>query len=105
MKSIGFNGPEIEWIKAKNISSFFKGKNGLKAVICSEKAREEYYKKSYNLPAERGKISKTKVNFMTVYESKGLEFTSVVVIPLGMSKNEEYIAYTRALKSLAIVKE
>lgn len=105
MKSIGFNGPKIEWIKAKNISSFFKGKNGLKAVICSEKAKEEYYKKSYNLPAERGKISKTKVNFMTVYESKGLEFTSVAVIPSGMSKNEEYIAYTRALKSLAIVKE
>ncbi len=105
MKSIGFNGPKIESINAKNISAFFKGKNGLKAVICSEKFKEEYYKKSYNLPAERGKISKTKINFMTVYESKGLEFTSVAVIPLGMSKNEEYIAYTRALKSLAIVKD
>ena len=41
---------------------------------------------------------------MTVYESKGLEFTSVVVAPEGMSKSEKYIAYTRALKDLAIVR-
>jgi DNA helicase IV len=105
MKSIGFNGPEIERISPKNLSQFFKGKNGLKAVICAETMKEKYAKKSYNYPAERGKISKTKINFMTVYESKGLEFTSVAVIPEGMTKNEEYIAYTRALKSLAIVKE
>lgn len=40
---------------------------------------------------------------MTVYESKGLEFTSVAVIPDNMTPNEKYIAYTRALKELAIV--
>lgn len=105
MKSIGFNGPKIEWVSSKTLSAFFKNKNGLKAIICSEKTRERYAKKSYNYPSERGKISKSKINFMTVYESKGLEFTSVVVIPEGMTTNEEYIAYTRALKSLAILKE
>ena len=104
MKSIGFNGPEIEEITARNISAFFKGKNGLKAVICSEENKEKYLRKSYNCLAEKGKVSKNKINFMTVYESKGLEFTSVAVIPDGMMKNEEYIAYTRALKSLAIVR-
>lgn len=104
MKSIGFDGPKIEEISARFISTFFKNKNGLKAVICSEQNKEEYQRKSYNVLSEKGKLSKSKVNFMTVYESKGLEFTSVVVIPNGMTKNEKYIAYTRALKALAIVK-
>ena len=40
---------------------------------------------------------------MTVYESKGLEFTNVAVIPAHMTENEKYIACTRALKELAIV--
>ena len=40
---------------------------------------------------------------MTVYESKGLEFSSVAVVSDGMTNSELYIAYTRALKDLAIV--
>ena len=40
---------------------------------------------------------------MTVYESKGLEFSSVVVIEDGLSDAELYIAYTRALKTLAVI--
>lgn len=105
MKPIGFKGPEIEKITTREIASFFKNKNGLKAVICSENDKEKYLRKSYNCIAEKGKVSKTKINFMTVYESKGLEFTSVAVISDGMTKNEEYIAYTRALKSLAVVRD
>ncbi len=105
MQPIGFSGPKIERISPRSINSFFKGKNGLKAVICSEKTKEKYFKKSYHSLSEKGKLSKTKINFMTVYESKGLEFTSVVVIPEEMSKNERYIAYTRALKALAILGE
>ncbi len=40
---------------------------------------------------------------MTVYESKGLEFTAVAVADKGMTDNEKYVAYTRALKHLAII--
>ncbi len=40
---------------------------------------------------------------MTVYESKGLEFTAVAVVDEDMTDNEKYIAYTRALKELAII--
>lgn len=40
---------------------------------------------------------------MTVYESKGLEFTAVAVYDADMTDNEKYIAYTRALKNLAII--
>ena len=59
--------------------------------------------KSYNDLTQKGKISRTKINVMTVYESKGLEFTSVAVAPQGMTDSERYIAFTRALNELAII--
>ena len=52
-----------------------------------------------------GKISKTKVNVMSVFESKGLEFSAVAVYDKGMTENEKYIAYTRALRELAVISE
>lgn len=103
MQPIGFDGPNIERITPRNIHAFFKDKKGLKAIICSEKTKGEYARKAYNDPAIKGKISRSKINIMTVYESKGLEFSSVAVVPEGMSSSEKYIAYTRALKELAVV--
>ena len=105
MQSVGYDGPPIEKISSRKMSQFFKDKKGLKAIICAESVKEKWSRKSYNDVAAKGKISKTKVNFMTVYESKGLEFTSVAVITEGMSNSEKYIAYTRALKNLAVIKE
>ena len=103
MQSVGYDGPEVERISVRGISGFFKEKKGLKAVICSDTQREKYARKSYNDLLSKGKVSRSKINFMTVYESKGLEFTSVVVLTEGMSDSEKYIAYTRALKELAVV--
>ena len=103
MQSIGYDGPEVVKVNARGISGFFKDKKGLKAVICAESEKENYLRKSYNNLTVKGKISRSKVNIMTVYESKGLEFTSVVVVTKGMTESEKYIAYTRALKELAII--
>ncbi len=103
MQSIGFDGPNVSTITARGISAFFKDKKGLKAVICSEEAKAKYLKKSYNDLAVKGKVSRSKMNIMTVYESKGLEFTSVAVLEEGMSDGEKYVAYTRALKELAVI--
>ena len=105
MQPIGFDGPEVEHISARGISRFFKDKKGLKTVICTEKNKEKYRKKTYNDLGLSGKVSKSKINLMTVYESKGLEFTSVVVDVDGMTDSEKYIAYTRALNYLAVIKE
>ncbi len=105
MQSIGYDGPEVSTITAREISSFFKNKKGLKAIICSEAHKDEYLRKAYQNLGEKGKISRSKINLMTVYESKGLEFTSVVVVEKGMSESERYIAYTRALNELARIKE
>ncbi len=103
MQSIGYDGPEVVKINQRGINGFLKDKKGLKAVICSEKTKQSYLRKSYNDVGEKGKISRSKINLMTVYESKGLEFTSVVVVDEGMSESERYIAYTRALNELAII--
>jgi DNA helicase IV len=103
MQSIGFDGPEIANVTPRTLSAFFKEKKGLKALICTEEMKAQLMRKSYNDIAQKGKISRTKINVMTVYESKGLEFTSVAVAPQGMSDSERYIAFTRALNELAII--
>ena len=103
MQSIGYDGPEVVKINPRGISGFFKEKKGLKAVICASSEKENYLRKTYNDVQAKGKVSQSKINVMTVYESKGLEFTSVVVVEKGMTESEKYIAYTRALNQLAII--
>ena len=49
------------------------------------------------------KIDNGKISLVYVDEVKGVEFDKVFVVPNGMSKNEKYIAYTRALSELIIV--
>ena len=104
MSAIGFDGCEVTEIPKRSVTSWLSDKNGLKAVICAEQSLESYSRKSYNILRETGKISKTKINVMTVYESKGLEFTAVAVDDGNMTDNEKYIAYTRALKELALIR-
>lgn len=103
MRPIGFDGPEVIGVGVRGINAFFKDKKGLKAIIVSDGELEKYRRKSYNLLRDTGKISKKRINLMTVYESKGLEFTCVAVADARMTAHEKYIAYTRALKELAII--
>jgi len=103
MHTVGLNGDEVKIIAPRGISTFFSEKAGLRAVICTEQTLPRLIKKSYNLVRESGKISKNRINILTVYESKGLEFTSVAVCDVGMTENERYIAYTRALMRLAVI--
>lgn len=103
MQSIGYDGPTVEKGNVRKLNAFFKNKKGLKAIICSQEEKENFLKKSYNDVQARGKVSRTKINVMSVYESKGLEFTSVAVATKGMSNSEKYIAFTRALNELFIL--
>lgn len=45
------------------------------------------------------------VSIYTVKKVKGLEFRKVIVLSKGMTRNERYIAYTRALSELIVVKD
>ena len=104
MQAIGLGGAEVEIINSRGISGYLSQKTGLRAVITSDKNLPLFYKKSYNVVRETGRISKNKINLLTVYESKGLEFTAVAVADGDMTENEKYIAYTRALKELALIR-
>ncbi len=104
MLPIGFHGAEVEEVSLRKVSAFFKEKQGLKAVIAGEEHLALFEKRGYHLLSSNGKISKSKINVMTVYESKGLEFSAVAVYDEGLSANEKYIAYTRALRELAVVR-
>jgi DNA helicase IV len=103
IEPIGFDGEEVKRISVREIGAFFKDKKGLKAVIARPEHLEELKRSNYNVLSETGVISKKKVNLLTVYESKGLEFGCVAVYDGDMTENERYIAYTRALKELAVV--
>ncbi len=104
MQPIGLPGDEVENIAPKSIGRYLSDKKGLRAVITSEANLQKFTRKAYNVVRESGVISKSKINIMTVYESKGLEFTAVAVVDGDMTANEKYIAYTRALKELAVVR-
>lgn len=104
MQAIGFDGSEVETIDARSVTRYLSEKNGLRAVITSEAGLEKYSRKSYNVLRKSGRISKNKINIMTVYESKGLEFTAVAVADGDMTENEKYIACTRALKELVLIR-
>ena len=104
MLPMGYDGEDVQTVTSRGVSAFFKESKGLKAVICSEQDKEEYAKKSYCIVSDKGRLSRSKINLLTVYESKGLEFSSVVVADKNMTPKERYIAYTRALKDLAVIK-
>lgn len=102
MQPIGMTGAEVERIPLKRVAAWFRGKQGLKAVIVREEDLPLFEKRGFGRLSAQG-ASKTRINVMTVFESKGLEFSAVAVLDRGMTENEKYIAYTRALRELAII--
>ena len=50
-----------------------------------------------------GEIENGRIALMYVDEVKGIEFDKVFVVGNKMSRNEKYIAYTRALSELILV--
>ena len=104
MRPIGLHGEPVRELKMRQMGAFFRDKQGLKAVIAKEEYLPLFRKRGYQM-LSGGKFSRTKVNVMSVLESKGLEFSTVAVYDKGMTENEKYIAYTRALSELAIIED
>ncbi len=103
MKAIGLQGEAVKRVTPRGTGAFFRGKTGLKAVITREEFLPLFEKRGFRRLSENGKLSETRINVMTVYESKGLEFSAVAVYDKNMTENEKYIAYTRALRDLAVI--
>ena len=104
MAPIGLDGEPVKFISAKDVSKIahnFDLSKKRVAIICSKKRvldRKDTDIFTYN------NISKGKVSVVYVDDIKGIEFDIAFVIEEGMNDNEKYIAYTRALSELYIVK-
>ncbi len=105
MLPLGVHGKEVKRVGLRQLASFFREQSGLKAIIAREEELPRFERRGFRRLPAGGSISESAVNVMSVYESKGLEFSVVAVYDRGMSENERYIAYTRALSELVIVEE
>ena len=95
IESIGFSGNVVQFFDLSSITELIK--NNLEkrfAVICSLK-RRKILRKEY---PEYAKY------FMDLSSVKGLEFDHVAVLLPGLTKIEQYIACTRTLNDLYIIK-
>ena len=64
--------------------------------------KDEYAKNDLTIELQSKRLSG---RIYTVKEAKGLEFREAIVFDKDMTDNEKYIAFTRALKQLVIVKD
>lgn len=61
-----------------------------------------YENKFHDMTIEEFSLHRTRWNIINIDYAKGLEFSTVIVLSGRMSKNEKYIAYTRALDELFV---
>ena len=118
MRAISLNGNGVHGISSwnsfcKTMDGLLTGseeRKGIKAVIvkddhCVEAICSVFDKQSgriSRLDSKHPGVHRTKWNIITVAQSKGIEFGTVVVMNRTMRRNEKYIAYTRALDELFV---
>lgn len=61
-----------------------------------------YENKFHDMTIDEFSLHRTRWNIINIDDAKGLEFSTVIVLSGRMSRNEKYIAYTRALDELFV---
>lgn len=64
----------------------------------------DYGEKLHDMTGGEFGIHRTRWNVIHINDARGLEFSSVIALSGRMSRNQQYIAYTRALDDLYIYK-
>lgn len=83
---------------------------GLAAILVANGAEARYLlgefsayeQKFHDMTNENFSMHRTRWNIIHIDDAKGLEFSSVIVLSGRMSRNQQYIAYTRALDDLYV---
>ncbi len=91
--AIGIHGPAVKYVSTNEVSD----------IIALEFNANSDQRFAYISNGNKPSYIASTVHFGSVSESKGLEFDIVFVDPQNMTKNEEYIAFTRALEKLYIL--
>ncbi|NBG88124.1 AAA family ATPase [Isachenkonia alkalipeptolytica] len=100
-RSIGMEGPEVKHIEKSDIAEnvkeeMEKDQNTRIALIYNDKRQFNEYDLGFLKSFHNVTIAES-------FKVKGVEFDAVFVFDQNMSRNQKYIAYTRALDSLFIV--
>ena len=107
----GVDGPAVQEIARNELEGALSSlniNNERIAIIVPREVPKNRYLNRDELPGHINKIigeeiGNNRIALMYVDEVKGIEFDRVYVISNKMSRNEKYIAYTRALSNLIIV--
>lgn len=111
MLQTGVKGRDVKEIirnRLEHTLSELKAGDERVAIILPRCVRKADYIDNAQLPSRisslmGSEIDNGRIAVVYVDEVKGVEFDRVFVVPNGMTKNEKYIAYTRALSDLTIV--
>ena len=90
MTALGLNGPEVDLCTESQLVH--------ERIIAPRDRKAVVYKDPETI--ERFTIALSGYEVFSVSEIKGMEFETVFVIPNGMTDNELYVSYTRALNKL-----
>ena len=85
-------------------------REGLSAILVGDDAEAKYLlaqfsayeRKFHDMTDDDFNIHQTKWNIINIADAKGLEFSTVIVLSGRMSRNEKYVAFTRALDDLYV---
>ena len=105
----GHSVKEINRTKLEGTLSNLKIDEERVAVIVPRAVKKDKYLDEEQLPdsiksiVNKKDIGNGQIAVVYVDEVKGVEFDTVFVVPNGMTKNEKYIAFTRALSDLTVV--
>ena len=109
MKKIGISGPNVRSISQKELIVQIDTSDNLEgerwAILIPRTIKKEKIKKIFvDNKVTTDKLGKNKISLMYVDEVKGFEFERVYVLSEKMNENTRYVAYTRALNELIIVR-
>lgn len=119
MRAINLDGngvheiPEHDFLDGLNAIFSNIPKKGLRAIIVKNKKEALLLKKQFASHAEKFRdltevsdfIHKDRWNILTIDQVKGLEFSTVIAMTGRMTRNEKYIAFTRALDELYVYEQ
>ena len=116
MTAINLSGSGVHEIKGESefretVENVFQKplKPGLSGILVANRGEAKAFLKEYeksnklnDMTGDVANLDNRKWNVLTISQAKGLEFNTVFALSGRMSKNERYIAYTRALDELYV---
>lgn len=111
MLPIGISGERVKQTDIRQgiaeLQSLKSRNSDLRTVIIKLQGSKKYDKDIMSMVLKDDisfySLDENKLSIITVEQAKGLEFGAVLVITDGMSTNEKYVSFTRALDNLIVV--